>query len=212
MNTKSKRRTQEQRRAEARELLSRAAFELILENGYANFRVAAVAARAGVSTGGQLYHFPTKSAMTLAAIEYASTLSLARTEHHLESFEFGDDPILAIIGDSKDWYFSDSFDVVMDISKSVSHDEEMRSEVTNVLREYRGYVEQSWLQRFIEAGWVESEAQDLIDMTTSMVRGFGVRQWLLPDRAAYDRQIERWSEMAAQYFTPPANKKDSRKS
>ena len=40
---KPERKTQEQRTADAKARLSEAAFELIRDNGYANFRVAAVA-------------------------------------------------------------------------------------------------------------------------------------------------------------------------
>ncbi len=200
MTSRPKRRTQEQRSAEARKLLSRAAFELIRERGYANFRVAGVAKRSGVSQGGQLHHFPTKRAMTMAAIEYACTISLARTEQNLDSFEPGSDLIAAIIEDSKDYYFSDSFDVAMDISRSVSYDEDMQRDIGDVIRRYRAFAENSWLQRVIDTGWVESDARDLIDMTTSMVRGFAVRAWLQPNKSAFYRLIERWRDAAIQYF------------
>ena len=68
---KPQRKTQEQRTSDAKARLSEASFILIHDNGYANFRVAAVAKQAGVSQGGQQQHFPAKTAMTMAAIHFA---------------------------------------------------------------------------------------------------------------------------------------------
>ena len=67
---KPERKTQEQRTADVKARLSEASFILIHDNGYANFRVAAVAKQAGVSQGGQ-QHFPAKTAITMAAIHFA---------------------------------------------------------------------------------------------------------------------------------------------
>ena len=202
MTAKSQRRTQEQRSAQARELLSRAAFELIRDNGYANFRIAAVAKHAGVSQGGQLHHFPTKNAMTMAAIEYAIEEARARTEQNLAAFESGADLITAIIEDSMEYYFSANFDVAMDITRSMSHDKALRRDIASAHRHYRAYAEDSWLERLTSNGWANGDARDLIDMTTSLARGFAIRAMIHPDTTTFNRLTQRWHDIALQCFPP----------
>lgn len=53
-----------------------AADEIAAEHGAAGVSLDAVAAKAGVSKGGLLYHFPTKAALLRALVE-----------HHIETFE-----------------------------------------------------------------------------------------------------------------------------
>jgi len=53
----------------ARDKILTAAVEIAHENGAANLSLDAVAARAGVSKGGLLYHFPTKAALMRSVVE-----------------------------------------------------------------------------------------------------------------------------------------------
>lgn len=55
--------------ANAREIIIDAAEVLVLESGAGHMTLDAVAARAGVSKGGLLYHFPTKEALLQAMLE-----------------------------------------------------------------------------------------------------------------------------------------------
>ncbi|WP_281004470.1 MULTISPECIES: TetR/AcrR family transcriptional regulator [Mesorhizobium] len=64
----------------ARDKILAAAVEISHENGAANLSLDAVAARAGVSKGGLLYHFPSKAALMRAMVE----TFVARVEADLE--------------------------------------------------------------------------------------------------------------------------------
>jgi AcrR family transcriptional regulator len=55
--------------ANSREVILEAAEAVVLENGARHMTLDAVAARAGVSKGGLLYHFPTKEALLRAMLE-----------------------------------------------------------------------------------------------------------------------------------------------
>jgi len=52
--------------------LMEATVECLAERGWAGTTTTLVAQRAGVSRGGQLFHFPTKAALVLAAVAYLS--------------------------------------------------------------------------------------------------------------------------------------------
>ena len=62
----------EARRAEVRERIVSAAYDLIAEGGYVNASVAAVAARAGVAVGSVYRHFPSKSDLFAEVFREAS--------------------------------------------------------------------------------------------------------------------------------------------
>lgn len=186
------RRTQEERRSATRKKLAETAFALIRDEGYANFRVAAVARAAGVSQGGQLHHFPTKEAMTMAAITHGLGIAQARTAANLAGYRAGKDLLEALVEDSKDYYFSAAFDVAMDIVKGVSANRDMRRNIARLHRNYRRATEQSWARLFVESGWEPAAAADVVAMTTSMVRGLAIRSMLRRDDEQTQHLLDRF--------------------
>jgi AcrR family transcriptional regulator len=194
------RRTQEQRSSSTQDKLARAAFVLIREFGYANFRVASVGKEAGVSQGGQLHHFPTKDSMTMAVIEYAIDIARQRTEVNLSGLKSSQNLIATIAEDSRDYYFSDSFDVAMDVTKGCVGNSQMRHFIAEAHRAYRDYAESAWCRRLLESGWTKADAQDVIAMTASLVRGFAIRAMIRPDDKQLRRLLKRWQSMVEQSF------------
>ena len=126
MSALQPRMTQEQRSALTKDKLARAAFEVIHDVGYAGFRTAAVAKAAGVSQGGQLHHFPTKDDLALAAVEYCNALAPVRPKRISRASAADAEPIEAISPASMDYYFSEAFDVAIDVVKSSSQNAELR--------------------------------------------------------------------------------------
>jgi len=69
------RRTQEERRTATRRALLTAAIACLDESGYGATTTVAVSARAGVSRGAMLHHFPSKADLMLAVVEYVMDLN-----------------------------------------------------------------------------------------------------------------------------------------
>ncbi|MEO3785805.1 TetR/AcrR family transcriptional regulator [Actinocorallia sp. B10E7] len=63
-------RTQEERSAATREALLEATVAVLAEEGYAGLTTTKVAARAGVTRGAQVHHFPSRDALVAAAISH----------------------------------------------------------------------------------------------------------------------------------------------
>jgi AcrR family transcriptional regulator len=78
------RRTQSERTAETRDALLEATIACLVDVGYAGTTTRLVAERAGVSRGAQTHHFPTKTALVAAAIEY---LFAQQAEYFRTAFE-----------------------------------------------------------------------------------------------------------------------------
>jgi len=71
------RRTQEERRATTRAALLDATIDCLIEDGYADTTTNKIVARAGVSRGAQVHHFPTKAELVAESIRH---LAAKRTE------------------------------------------------------------------------------------------------------------------------------------
>ncbi|MGW4248870.1 TetR/AcrR family transcriptional regulator [Nocardia sp. NPDC004722] len=77
------RRTQEQRRNETQAKVLEAAIECLLEYGYSGTTTPRVAAKAGVTRGAQVHHFPSREDLVTAAVRY---LAVRRAEEALAEF------------------------------------------------------------------------------------------------------------------------------
>lgn len=74
-------RTRSERTADSRLLILDAAVACLVEEGYAGASTLAVQARAGVSRGRLLHHFPSRAELLVAAAEHLSTTQLAEVQH-----------------------------------------------------------------------------------------------------------------------------------
>lgn len=194
---------QAERSATMRARLAQAAFEVILDHGYVNFRTAAVARRAGVSQGAQLHHFPTKNSLALAAMEHAYAAATAASLRAAAALPPGADPLEALLDDAQAFFFSNYFRVALDILMAGGGDAELRDQLTGLTLAQRGQVERAWLEKLVDAGWPLTMAEDVQTMTMSLVRGQAVRA--LVDRKAHDnaRLYARWREMVAHLRQSP---------
>jgi AcrR family transcriptional regulator len=78
-------RTRSERTADSRLLILDAAVACLVEDGYAGASTLAVQARAGVSRGRLLHHFPSRADLLIAAAEHLSTTLLAEVQQRAEA-------------------------------------------------------------------------------------------------------------------------------
>jgi AcrR family transcriptional regulator len=83
--------TQAEKAAESRRRVLDAALSCLIDRGYANTTTLEIAARAGLSRGSQLYHFPKKDALLTSAVGYLIELRLAEIRRRLTSLPAGVD-------------------------------------------------------------------------------------------------------------------------
>lgn len=186
-----RRMTQDDRSALTRNKLAKAAFELIRNYGYGSLRTAAVAKAAGISQGGQLHHYATKDDLAFAAVQFGYALAESITTQNLQRFASEQDPIRALIDDSMQFYFSGAFEVAIDVVKGTQH-AELRRSIADLSRQFRDLAERGWLAHLVSHGWSVHEAHDLIDLSTSLVRGFAIRKWIQRDTGQFQRLLDRW--------------------
>lgn len=189
---------QAERTALMKARMCKAAFELIRDHGYVNFRTAAVTRHAGVSQGAHLHHFPTKDSLALATMEYAYEQSTAASLHLIDSLPASSDVTQPMLQDAKSFFLSPHFRVALDILMAGGNDEEFRQQLVTLTVKHRGRVERAWLEKLVDGGWPLAAAEDMLTMTFSLVRGFALRLLVDPDPAAFDRVFARWEMIASQ--------------
>lgn len=206
------RRTQAVRSGEMKRRILDAAFEVLKERGFAGFTTPEVARRAGVSRGAQVHHFPSKHDLVTAAMEHVFGIALADGLRLAENAKRSGRPVEALIGDAKAFYFSDYFFVGLDMLLAGGKDPALKEAGIRVVRNYRRPVEQQWLAVMQELGLPARISEDLLLLTVSLVRGFGIRQLWSAEPERVTGLLALWQDMIDTYVAAkvPANAKLAR--
>lgn len=78
-------RTRRERSADSRALILDAAVDCLIEHGYAGASTLVIQAKAGVSRGRLLHHFPSRDGLLVAAAQHLANTRLAQTRERAES-------------------------------------------------------------------------------------------------------------------------------
>ncbi len=172
--------------------LSQAAYEIIAERGHSAFRTAMVAARVGVSQGALLHHFPTKDAVTLAAVnralekaQFATNERLARKADNLKA------ALTSMIEDFRGFFGSDSFWVALDITMDASKNKRVASAIRRIVANQRRPVYARWTERLVALGWPQWRAEAAVRMSGALVTGLAIRT-LWSDERGNEALIDQW--------------------
>ena len=91
------RRSQAERRTETRQKLLDATIACLSQQGYGATSTTAVVARAGLSRGAQVHHFPTKLDLVVAAADHAIESQAADFRRAISAVPAGADPLHAVL-------------------------------------------------------------------------------------------------------------------
>lgn len=138
--------------------------------------------------------------MTRAVIEYAIEAARAKTTSNLNLVTAQTDTLRAIEADCRDYYFSHNFDVAMDIIKGLAGSKALQDYISKAHRAYREQTETAWIATLEHQGWPAADAEIVVAMTASMVRGLAIRAMIKPDTEQYQRLLAKWHEMVEQTF------------
>ncbi|MFI5317736.1 MAG: TetR/AcrR family transcriptional regulator [Myxococcota bacterium] len=192
------RRTQEERSASTRERLLDATIESLVELGYAGTSTTAVCARAGLSRGAQLHHFPTKADLVIGAV---ARLAKRRAAELLAEVPRGGSPDerLASALDAIWASFSGPlFAAALELWVASRADRELRQSLVRFERE----VGRAMSRLFGELAGPDSErASDfaaLLELTFHVMRGMALQRILRGDDTERRRLFEIWKQLVSE--------------
>lgn len=171
----TQRRSHEERRAETTARLLNGALELLLEGGYSRFRIADAAKRAGVSRGGQTYHFSTKMDLIETAIETQFAKEIDVNRDRAKSTESTD--IIREGAKQIDGFLSSKlFKASMNLLVSVKPPNDLVDKVKSISIRSRLPIESAWIDRLIASGVEPTTAQDVFWVLWNVQRGIAVQK------------------------------------
>lgn len=191
------RRTQEERSTDTRRRILDAALACLADQGYAGTTTLAVAARAKVSRGAQLHHFPTRSSLVSAAVQHLFDLLREDYARGFAALAPGTDRIRAAIALLWAAFQDERLAAVLELSIAARTDAELARELLPVSEAHHAHVIRLALDFFPEAAADPETFRDVLDFVLDTLQGMAVRRLLRPDDPSIGRSLRRLEAMAA---------------
>lgn len=202
---KTRRRTQEERRAETSAKLLKATIDLLLEKGFSKFRIADAAAKAKVSRGGQTHHFATKNELIEAAIERLFESEIGQAEVDAANTADGD-LIDHSAQHARDFFSSKLYRVSLNMLISVGRSDHLVDGVRDIAARSRGPIEEVWVDRFIRSGVSKKKAEEILVLLWSVQRGFVVEHLIESNgRGGHGRELDFTVSLLSDYLHEERN-------
>ena len=186
------RRTQEQRSRETREKLLQATIEVLLESGYAGLTTAQVDARAGVSSGARVHHYPTKADLVIAATRMAYDRATELCQRRADVARRSVEPIRHFVEDCHSIYFDWPFIAALEVVIAARTDPALMKKIHPVLNQFHATMKATWMSALVDAGYDKVEAEVTLRLTLNMMRGMAMNNIWENNKAEYNRLIEIW--------------------
>jgi AcrR family transcriptional regulator len=181
------RRTQRERSAAMRSRLLEATIDCLYEVGYSRTTTIEVAARAGVSRGAQLHHFPTKKRLVTVAVRHLLGKRIEEFREAFATLPEGTDKYSAVIDILWDKTSNRAFYAWLELVVAARTDASLRKTVVEIAEQFSEQVQQTFLEFFA------SQRQHSSPFDIAPIFTFAVMQGLALDRIVWpqgDRRHE----------------------
>jgi len=184
---------QQQRSVQTRAKLLRATIACVAQYGYVGATMDRIVAEAAVSRGAQGHHFPTKSLLMQAALQFNLDLMIADIRLQTELIRERGDPPAEIFRHLWATCFSkDTFAFTLELIVASRTDPELRGALIPVTERFREQIDES-LQ--ILNGGSEMGIPNATNLSMSLLRGLGIEMVLFGHPDYFQRQIDSWSDL-----------------
>jgi AcrR family transcriptional regulator len=194
----SGRRTQEERSARTRQRLLDATIESLVEVGYAGTSTTAVCARAGLSRGAQLHHFPTKADLVIGAVAHLAKRRAAELLAEMPRDGSADERLARALDAIWASFSGPLFSAALELWVASRADRELRQSLVRFERQ----VGRAMSRLFAELAGPDSErTRDfaaLLELTFHVMRGMALQRILRDDDTERRRLFEIWKRLVSE--------------
>jgi len=192
------RRTQEERSAQTRGRLLDATVGSLVEAGYAHTTTTAVCARAGLSRGAQLHHFPTKSELVIAAVAHLTRRRAKEVREEAQRLADLDDRIEASLELIWSSFSGPLFYAALELWVAARTDPELHENLFRFERGVGKAMGQLW-QEFTGGNEAQkSRFDDVLELTFYVMRGMALQKILKDNDTERRRLYEVWKSLVAE--------------
>jgi AcrR family transcriptional regulator len=181
------RRTQRERSEAMRSRLLEATIDCLYEVGYSRTTTIEVAARAGVSRGAQLHHFPTKRRLVTVAVRHLLQKRLDEFRNAFASLPQGVDKYSAVIDILWEKTSNRAFYAWLELVVAARTDPSLRKTVVEIAEQFASQVQDTFREFF------SSQRQHSSPFDIAPVFTFAVLQGLAVDHIVWppnDRRLD----------------------
>ncbi len=192
--TTAVRTSQEERTRAMRARLMEATVELLVERGFNGTTTTLVSARAGVSRGAQLHHFPTKNDLVLGAVAHLTEvrgLDLSAAASRLPTGPRRTRAVLQVLGDH---FTSPVFTAALELWVAARTDPTLMAALAP-LEQKVGRETHRLTVELLDADESVPGVRELIQATLDLVRGLGLADTITDDGRRRARILDQWASV-----------------
>jgi len=190
---------QEERTRAMRARLLEATVECLVEHGWSGTSTTMVSARAGVSRGAQLHHFPTKADLVLAAVEHLAEVRGREIEEAaagLASRPRRSRTVLDILGDH---FTGPVFTAALELWVAARTDAALLAAVGPLEQRIGREIHRQTVE-MLGADESVPGTRELVQATLDLVRGLGLANTISDDRLRRGRILDRWAALLDEHL------------
>lgn len=192
---RGRRRTQVDRSAETRAILTGAAIEILHTVGLAGTTTALIAKRAGVTTGALHHHFSTKDELMFAVLDDVSERVRARLEEQEKLSATGRLHVSNLVRQLWEVYGDPEYWAIWEIIIGTRADPGLHRRVVAHRLETMRTVLSPWLERFTSADSAPGDLIAIFELLLIAIRGLSLERFLDKDDAYFERNLELLAEL-----------------
>jgi AcrR family transcriptional regulator len=179
---------QEERSRSTRLRLLDATIACLIERGWSGTTTTLVAERAGVSRGAQLHHYPTKSALVLAAVEHLAERRAAELRAEVAALPRGRDRINATVDLLAAVFTGPLYAAALEVWVAARTDEALRATLLPVEARFGRDLHRLAVE-LLGADETRPGVRESVQATLDLLRGLGVTSLLTDDPARRARLL-----------------------
>ncbi|HXZ84635.1 MAG TPA: TetR/AcrR family transcriptional regulator [Myxococcota bacterium] len=194
------RRTQEERSASTRERLLDATIASLVEAGYAGTSTTAVCARAGLSRGAQLHHFPTKAELVIGAVAHLAKRRAAELSRELPQGGDAQERLARALDAIWASFSGPLFCAALELWVAARSDRELREHLVRFERQ----VGRAMAALFGELAGAQPQHErdfaEALELTFHVMRGMALQRILRDDDTERRRLFELWKRLVSEHL------------
>ena len=178
-----------------------AALDCIVDLGYRGATMDEVVARAGLSRGAQMHHFPTKLSLVDAAFSYMLDDLIDDVRRHTDLIrERRERPEELFTHLWKSYFAGRVFSVTMEIVVAARSDSELRTLAAETSERFHRALDDCWYILCRDSELAGNKLVLLLNLTVTLLRGMGFQKvlWDRPDY--FSELLQEWLAITSKFF------------
>lgn len=189
-------RGQQRRSGVTRARLLAATIDCLVEHGWAGTTTTLVATRAGVSRGAQLHHYPTRSALVLAAVEHLAERRIAELRAEADALPAGPHRLDRLVDMLAASFTGPLFVAELELWTAARTDAELRGALVPAVRQVAREMHRLTID-VLGADERRPGVTEAVQATLELLRGLGVANLLADDSARRHAVLAAWKRQLA---------------